>query len=156
MKSQLYSNENYVLLNWQVRVCLFFCYCQEISVCEMLHTDLSSTEGNWPSQLHHGRCLSVAAIPFFLSGIWGTTQSLESLFQRTRVFLLLNSNSCCRCDWKSEAVHPREEGGLFLDDLIFASWWLLSDICVHKCLTAPGQKKKKKKKRLYTEEESVY
>jgi hypothetical protein len=77
-------------------------------VCEMHCIDLSSAEGNWPSQLFTSWCLSLPAIPCPLWGIWGTIQLLESLFETTNVFWLLNINSWYRCDWNNKAVHLRD------------------------------------------------
>ena len=94
----------------------------------------------------HSRCLSLAAIPSFLPGIWGTTQSLESLFQRTRVFLLLNSSSCCRCDWKvKQSITEGTEARSWM------TWFLHPDdfcqIYVFTSVWQPLVKKKKKKKK---------
>lgn len=142
------SNENSVLLNRQVQPCLFSCHSQAVSVCEMCPL-FRSAEGNWPSQLHHRRRLSLPASPCPLRGIWSTVQLLESLFKGTNVFLLLNINSCYKCDRNNEAVHLREQGDWFY-------WWTDSSILMtyarymssYVCVTAFGNKRAICKRRI--------
>lgn len=128
-KIQICSNENHVLLSWQVQACPLFCHSQAISVCNPHHIGFSSAEGNWPSQLHHSQCLSLPVIPCPLQKLWDTSHLLEFLWKRTNVVLLLNINSCYSCDWNDEAVHLREWGDCFY-------WW--PDFCILMTYARPG------------------